>query len=556
MKENRPSTRVLTPSIRRKIFLLAGLLLAAMQLAGCMSSSPTGPAASVRVIIEADGKQLPLQVQPGVTVQGALDQAGITLNSLDRVDPPSYQIITGDLVIKITRVREVFTIQENTIPFEQKTLNNETLPEGRTLLVQPGVNGIERITYRQVFENDVEVSNVIFKTEIVLEPLPEIIMVGVQKPFAPVTIPGRLAYLTGGSAWLMEVSTGSRRPVVTTGDLDGRIFSLSPKGDWLLFSRSERKNSEESGPNDGTINSLWAIDLTEEDSRPVSLKVENVYHFAGWVPGKGLTIAYSTVEPRSTAPGWQANNDLQLLTFAPTGAMIKQETILETNAGGVYGWWGTDFAWSRDGEMLAYSRPDSAGLVDLQNKELIPLADILPFQTGSAWAWVAEPGWAPDNSVLYFAAHAPKPGLENPEESPLFDLSGIAVSSDPLGPGGPLISIVPQSGMFAYPVPSPLMANDGYSVAFLQAIFPEQSDSKRYRLAVMDRDGSNRRVVFPPADQQGLEPQQVVWSPEPVQDGHYWIALNYQGNLWLVDAETGEAEQVTGDGLLTHFDWK
>ena len=32
---------------------------------------------------------------------------------------------------------------------------------------------------------------------------------------APVPIPGKLVYLTGGSAWIMEGSTSIRRPLVT-----------------------------------------------------------------------------------------------------------------------------------------------------------------------------------------------------------------------------------------------------------------------------------------------------------------------------------------------------
>lgn len=537
-------------------FSLFVMLLVLLVSVSCTSSPTTAVVNSIPITIETDGKQIALQVPAGTTSQGALDQAGISLGNLDRVEPPSYQILNSEETISVTRVREVFTVQENTIPFEQETLNNETLPEGRTLLVQPGVNGTERITYRQVFENDLEVSNVVFQTETIVEPLPEIIMVGVQKPFSPITIPGKLAYLAGGSAWVMESSTGNRRPIVTTGDLDGRVFSLSPKGDWLLFTRSERQSDGEIDASDGKINSLWAVDLSEEAARPINLKVDNVYHFADWVPDKGLTITYSTVEPRSTAPGWQANNDLQMLTFAPTGTVIEQETILETNAGGLYGWWGTDYAWSPDGALLAYSRPDSVGLVDIQNKSLVPLVDILPFQTGSAWAWVSGVGWSPDHNVLFLVTHAPKPGLENPEESPLFDLSGLAISSEPLSPGGPLIGVVPQAGMFASPVPSPMRDDNGYNVAYLQAIFPEQSDSKRYRLALMDRDGSNRTVIFPPADRQGLDPQQVAWSPDDVKNGNLWLAVNYQGNLWLIDATTGETEQVTGDGLLTHFDWK
>jgi resuscitation-promoting factor RpfB len=143
----------------------------------------------------------------------------------------------------VTRVKEVFSVVENSIPFERRTINNETLPANTWLMVQKGVNGTEQITYRKIVENDLEISNKIFKIDVLVEPMPEIVMVGVQKPFTPVSFPGKLAYISSGNAWLMEKSTSNRRPVVTTGDLDGRIFSLSPKGDWLLFTRSEQKSS-------------------------------------------------------------------------------------------------------------------------------------------------------------------------------------------------------------------------------------------------------------------------------------------------------------------------
>ena len=74
---------------------------------------------------------------------------------------------------------------------------------------------------------------------------------------------------------------------------------------------------------------------------------------------------------------------------------------------------------------------------------------------------------------------------------------------------------------------------------------------------VMDRDGSNSKALFPPTDTNGIEPQTPVWSPEPLegQTGDF-IAVIYQGNLWLVDSGSGEAYQVTGDGLINAIDWK
>jgi predicted small lipoprotein YifL len=532
---------------------LACLLFIAL-LAGCGPAQPM-ELPTIQVSVQVDGKQIALKLPAASSVQTALDQAGITLGNLDRVDPPSYTILkTGD-VVRVTRVREEFSVKELTIPFDHRTLNNETLPEGQVLLVQRGVNGVEQVTYRQVFENDQEVSNTIFKSEVITEPLPEIIMVGVQKPFTPVSIPGKLVYLTAGNAWLMETTTGNRRPILTTGDLDGRVFRISPQGDWLLFTRAS-KTTAESLAAEATINSLWAVDLEENTPHPVNLKVNNIIHFADWYPGKGLAILYSTVEPRSIAPGWQANNDLQFLAFSNTGAALRQETILDSNAGGVYGWWGMDFSWSPDGSMLAYARPDEIGLVDIENKKTIPILSFTPFETGGDWAWVPGLSWAGDSHILFFTNHSPKAGLDSPEKSPLFDVAAQVIDLERMAASGPLITLTPQAGMFAYPVCSPHWPGLNYLVAYLRSIFPEQSDTQRYRLDVMDRDGSNRKLLFPPQDRQGLEPQRVSWSPQLFSGDHPWLAVIYQGNLWLVDAQNGDAQQVTGDGSITHIDWK
>ena len=114
--------------------------------------------------------------------------------------------------------------------------------------------------------------------------------------------------------------------------------------------------------------------------------------------------------------------------------------------------------------------------------------------------------------------------------------------------------------MFAYPSVSPIQTNGDekfYQIAYLQSIFIEQSDTSRYRLMVMDRDGSNKKMIFPPSDSNGVEPQLPIWAPAAI-DGQVntFIAIIYQGNLWLVDSGNSEAYQVTGDGLLSKMDWK
>lgn len=523
--------------------LLPLFLAVSILLAGCRS--PQLGQELIRVQVNADGKTQQVEVQAGSTAAQALEAAGLAVSNLDKSDPPAYTVLGDGDEIRLTRVREEFITEEVDIPFEQQIARNESLPDGETRLVQPGVSGLEERTYRILFEDDEEVNRSVVKSVILRAAVPEIVMVGAQSAYAPLVIPGKLAYLAGGNAWLMEGTTANRRPLVTTGDLDGRIFSISPNGDWLLFSRKSTKSP------DVEINTLWAISLSRLTASPFSLDVKNVVHSAVWTPSSA-NVAYTTVEPRSTAPGWQANNDVYKVVIGNGWAGTPQR-IVEANSGGVYGWWGLELHYSPEG-ILSYARADEIGLVDQQNGELKPLLEITPLQTHSDWAWVPGMTWGTDGQTLYVVTHAPPPNLVNPEESPFFDLTAASTANKAV------VRIARQTGMFAYPSASALRPSGderAYQVAFLQAVFPEQSETSRYRVIIMDRDGSNQRIIFPPSDVPGLEPQTPVWAPEPIegQAGDF-LALAYQGNLWLVDSGSGNAFQVTGDGLISRIDWK
>ncbi len=400
---------------------LSLLFLFLIVLSACVPFPQETGGNTITIQIEADGTTRSAEVLSGITVQAALEHAGITVNSLDRITPPSQTLLTKPATIVLTRVTERFEIEEQIIPFQRQTVRNESLPEGQTLLIQPGINGIQQITHRIVEEDGVETANTIFKSISLSDPLSEIIMVGVQTPFTAITISGTIVYLTAGNAWIMEGTTGERRPLITSGDLDGRVFSLSPDGQWLLYTRG-------AGDEDDYINDLWALEVNRDPLKPIYMRADNVIHFADWIPGTtSLKVAYSTVEPRDIAPGWQANNDLQTITINPNGIVLNQSEIIEANSGGIYGWWGTNFSWSNDGEYLAFTRPDSIGVVDLENGEFIDLIDLIPLQTRSDWAWVPGLGWSPDSAVLYTVNHVPMSGLSSNEMSPLFDLTAITL---------------------------------------------------------------------------------------------------------------------------------
>lgn len=556
------------------------MLVASILLSAC--TSPQATQALIQVEVSADGQTIRLQLPSGSTVQQALDKAKLTMNALDRSEPPVYTILGDGAQIRLVRVTEKFEIEQVVIPYEQQTLRNESLPVEKEVLIQKGKEGLQEITYRRVYEDGMQVSDqpVPVKSVIVQEPVPEIRMIGVQTPFAPVQIPGKLYYLRDGNIWKIEGSTANRQAVLTLGDLDGRIFTISDDGSWALFTR----RSEEKGQ----INTLWAAQIGPEsgpqatarptlspgevpaEQEPVDLRIKNVIHFADFIPGSNTKIIFSTVEPREAAPGWQANNDLNALTFSSSGWTTKWTKVLEANAGGVYGWWGTSFLWGLDGHSLAYARPDSIGIVDYKTGSMTTTLNIIPLQTHGDWAWVPGITWGPDGNALYTLDHVAPEGSTNPEESTAFDLTAVLFG------GGPTLHLVSQTGMFAYPLASPLQNTAGgpdYQLAFLQALFPDQSETSRYRVTVMDRDGSNRRAIFPPEESAGMEPQQHwgVWSPVPMPESagsasggegntsgseSYALAVIYQGNLWLVNTVSGEPVQVTGDGLTTRLLWR
>jgi hypothetical protein len=534
-----------------KLLLVVSL---SILISGCGSPKIIQKDISINVI--ADETSRKTDIPAGTTVQKALDSLGIDLGSLDKVEPPTYTVLNDGSQIIVIRVREEFITEQEIIPYSQQILKSETVQQGESRIIQPGVNGFKEITYRLVYENGVNTLKSPIKDPVVQPAIPEIVMIGVQSPFSPLSIPGKLAFYSSGNAWIFDGSTSARYPLVTTGDLDGRIFTLSPDADWLLFSRKSTK------PADQEVNTLWVISTKGESPTPLNLKVSNVIHFAAWIPSQPGTIAYSTVEPRNSTPVWQANNDLYTLTFSPTGWTTQPKLLVPGNSGGSLGWWGTNFAWSPNGEYLAYARPDEVGLVDLEEFVFDPLITITSFQTHQDWAWIPQISWGTDNKTLFVINHSPSLSLVNNEESQLFGLTAISMIND-LN-----IQLVPKSGMYTNPTCSRILdgsADSDYKVAFLQAIFPDQSATSRYRLVLMDRDGSNRQVIFPPEGLPGIvpqvnslniEPQSPVWAPESTSNKAEFIAILYQGDIWLIDTSSDFSQQITGDGLIERMDWK
>jgi Tol biopolymer transport system component len=510
--------------------LLAALLLLGLLTACAPAAAPQ--ISEISISVTADGATQQLSVAAGSDVAAVLQAANIELGPLDRTEPELYAALADEASVRVIRVSEEFEVEQEPLPFESRTLKNEAMTPGDQRLIQNGVNGLEEITYRLLYEDGELVSRTATREVVITAPVEEIIMIGAESPFSSVTIPGRLAFLSAGNAWVLEQNTGARRPVVTSGDLDGRVFEISPDGEWLLFSRLSADETK--------INELWVASLDEGSDTQIDLGVGNVVHYAGWVPGSKTQVAFSTAEPSLNPPGWQANNDLQFVNFTAGGEVTVPRVGLPPNSDSLYSWWGSAFAWSPDGDQLAFARPDAVGLADIDTDKWNVLLPLITFQTSSDWAWMPGIAWSSDGT-LSTVDHVQQTGLAVQERSPHFDLVSLDTN-------GKKTTIAANVGMFAAPVPEP----DGGQVAFLRALTPSQSDISAYELMVVAPSGV-MISLFPPQGAAGLQPQQVAWAPSAEQGP--MVAFVYQGNLWVVNILSGEAQQLTGDGLVSRVSW-
>jgi hypothetical protein len=518
--------------IKRALIIMLSILLA-----GCGTLFPKS---SINVTIIDSGKQVLQTVLLDSTVSNIINSANITLRPLDRVTPSLQTVALDNMVITIVRVKEDFYVEDSILTFEHQTVKNESLPEGQSILIQAGTNGTLQTIYRILYEDGTEVSRSFVSSDVLVPSKPEIVMIGVQTPYSIQPITGIIAYLSSSNAWIMENNTGNRHPVVTTGDLDGRIFSISPDHQWLLFSRVDDKKKE------SEINQLWLVNLTQKDSIPIDTGIRNVVHYAEWIPGKIRTITYSTAELNSAPPFWNANNDLIQARFDEKGKIIEKKSIVDTNSGGQYGWWGSIYKWSNDGSKVAFSRPDAIGLVDTINGSLTPIIEFSPHQTDSVWAWVPSIQWSLDDEAIYTALPIDQNNLVS--ASP--NLSALLINNHQM------VSIVPNCGLFCSAYASPQNNIGNNEVAFLSAILPDQSKTSKYNLNLMDKDGSNQKRLYPGEGIQGLISQDLFWEPFSNANAGERLAFLAQGNLIFVETSSGSLSQITGDGSIEKIDWK
>jgi Tol biopolymer transport system component len=421
-----------------------------------------------------------------------------------------------------------------TIPYGTQTQSDTTLLPGERRLLQAGRNGLLATNYRLTYEDGQLINRVEIGQEIITTPVPEIARVGLKDNFTTVPLSGTLVYLSNNNAFMIREVSGNKRNLTTEGDLDGHVLSLSPDGRWLLYTRA----------NSDTLNSLWYLDTLLAQPEPKSLAINGVL-WADFSPD-GKSIAYSRADPAPGLPGFKALNDLSILPFN-NGKPGKAKEILKPSSNAQYAWWGTTYRWSPDSRLIAYANTEEIGVISPTARltRTVPITDFAAYNTRSTWAWTPAIDWSPDGKFLAATLHVPSPTGESDEDSPAFDVAELEIS------GTLQARLISGVGMWAAPQWL-ARSTDDVRLIFGLAETPYASDTSRYTLHIMDRDGSNRQILFPTGTAVPIDglPDYAVAS-----DGS-GVAVVYQGDLYLINFNNGLTRRMTADGSISSPRWK
>lgn len=507
--------------------VLIALLLILLPACTLPEALPTRPN---RVAIAVDGERQLIETH-AESVAAVLEEVDVTLGDLDRVRPPETARIENGQIITVTRVRQSEEVITQTLPFERETVRNASLPEGESRLLQAGQEGVREQVYALTLEDGVEAKRVLVRDEIVEPPQDEVLLVGTRPRITTTSITRTLAYLEHQDVWIMRGSTANPRRLTSFGDLDGRIFTLSADGTQLIFTRAVTDPAH--------INALWFVPTEGAEIEAVDTELRDVL-WADWTPD-GRYLTWTTAEVVDRAPGWRGRNDLLMATITSRGSVGYQRTILEPEAAGGFGWWGTRYHWGPEKEQLAYARPEEIGTVDIDEQERQTLFTYPAYRTYSSWAWVPEVSWSPGGAFLATVGHGPAPNAVEPEESPVFDLWVVEAT------GAFSAELASEVGMWAAPQFSP----DGETLLFGRARIPYQSHLSNYTLCMMDRDGSNTQCLYPPEDETGIEIPVWQWSPDSKS-----VAFIFRDDLHILHRADATPIPITDEGGVTAVDWR
>ncbi len=138
------------------------------------------------VTVTADGTTTLLRVQSG-TVADALDTVGITVSAEDILSASREATLTSDMSIEVQRVTYREYTENQAIPYETKTTNDNTMNKGTSKVTVEGKDGEKAVTYREMLVDGEVVERNRVSEEILTQPVTKQVVQGTYVKPQPAT---------------------------------------------------------------------------------------------------------------------------------------------------------------------------------------------------------------------------------------------------------------------------------------------------------------------------------------------------------------------------------
>lgn len=195
------------------------------------------------------------------TVQGILQEQGISLGEQDRVEPELQTKINENEEIRIFRITTQVVEEMNDVVFNKVRKSDRSLGTGQVKTVQKGKNGKALYRYEVTYENGEEVSRKLINAKIIEEKADEVVAVGASGPVSRGGItfmPRRVLTmeLTAYGAGVEHTGKTSEHPqygITRTGTKvqEGRTIAVDPNviplGWWVYIEGFGYRRAEDTG---------------------------------------------------------------------------------------------------------------------------------------------------------------------------------------------------------------------------------------------------------------------------------------------------------------------
>ena len=143
---------------------------------------------SVRLTVQFQNRQVQFR-STASTVGEALAESGLALQGLDYSQPPAASPLPPDGQIRLVRVQEVVTVEQEPLPFESEQQPAPEVALDSRKILQAGELGLKARRVRTRYEDGIEVSQAVEGEWTALEPKKQIIGYGTKIVFRTLNTP-------------------------------------------------------------------------------------------------------------------------------------------------------------------------------------------------------------------------------------------------------------------------------------------------------------------------------------------------------------------------------